>query len=158
MPIRGTPPARASPLAKLKPMRTPVNDPGPIETLRRSSVRKSSDGAASACSISSNSPTAWLSETRSSLSASTCPSSITPTVAFQVAVSRPRTRTSSPAANDAGDVVVKGERHQRDENHEADLLGDLAGAQVERPANHSFDEKEEEMAAVQHRSEERRVG
>ena len=50
----------AKPLATLKPMRSPVNEPGPIETASRSRSRSPMPTAARTSSISGSSVLAWL--------------------------------------------------------------------------------------------------
>ena len=99
----GRPPANAMPFASARPMRSPVNEPGPIDTAsavdvapsrrRRARARRST----SAGSDAAVRPRA----SRSTTSATTSSSRATPTVAVHVAVSMPRTsRTVSPARAD----------------------------------------------------------
>src|ERR1035437_4300879 len=119
-------------------MRRPVNVHGPLETATASRAPTVVPASCNTASMSSSSDTAWLPLAVCVLSATTELPTRNPTLALQVAVSIPRIRTLSPAVYHPRDVVVEGECHQADKQHQADLLGNLAMPGVQWSAENGF--------------------
>src|SRR5437764_13143449 len=108
-------------------MRSPVKDPGPIDTASASSPPSSTPASASARATRPGSDFACERDSGSAASASTTPSRTTPTAAVHVAVSRPssvsgRCSPVGSALNEPMDGVVEEEDHQRDQQEQANLL------------------------------------
>src|SRR5581483_4870324 len=153
---------RTRPLAVARPTRSPVNDPGPTatETAFRSATSMPARSRHSSISGTSASP-CWRRASRvisaRSSGRATWGSSAatTPTLPVRVDVSIPRTSerlVSASAREQAVQVVVEREAHERDQEEHPDLLGDLALADLERAAEHLLDSHEEEVAAVEDRN------
>src|SRR5262245_52739928 len=115
------------PLARPRAMRRPVKEPGPMETAIASRSRSVMPAWAVASWTSAGSDAVWERSAWRWRSARTVSSRTIPTAAVQVAVSRPRTSSDS-ALHEAMDVVEEHEHHQREEQHDTDLLRDLARA------------------------------
>ena len=156
-PTSGRPPAKASPLAKLRPMRSPVNDPGPIETATRVDVARAR----------ARRRASTLVDQRRQRCRRGCAIVRSRALGEHVAVAHQRRRCSRPGrgvdaerrsqpraqpCTSAMDVVVEDEHHQREQEEQADLLRDLAVAQRERAAAAPPRRaKNSEMPAVEHR-------
>src|SRR5262249_54807944 len=144
----GSPPANATPFTNPSPMRSPVNDPGPMETASPSMSSIASPARARTRARRPGGEPTWERDAVSDSSARMMPLRTPPAVAVQVAVSSPRTIRSS-ALHEAMDVVVEHEHHQAEQQEQPDLLRKLAMPLPERPPEHGLDPEEREMTAVE---------
>src|SRR5438552_11673433 len=94
----GSPRARAKPLAVLTPIRSPVNEPGPMETATPSRSRGAQRASASTRSTAARSRSEWVTLTSRTYSATSRSPSTSATPPASVEVSRPSTRIAGSLA------------------------------------------------------------
>src|SRR5262249_51385789 len=143
------------PLASPRPIRSPVNDPGPIDTATPSTAGMASPARPRTPSPRPGSEATCERVAGAASSARTPSPRATPTAAVQVAVSSPRTinrMSRDSALHEPMDVVVEHEHHQAEKQQQPHLLRQLPMPLPQRAAEYALDAEEGQVPAVERRN------